>query len=471
MMIKSNRMGATIAAVSVLAMVTACSGPNPAAKRSASIFGGNVDKSNIGLATRAQAALSENDVQQAISLAERAVENTPRDAGFRALLGNCYMAAGRFSSAEAAYKDSLSLLAQQPGVVMKLALVQISMGKSNEALALLQDSQNIVDHADLGLAVALAGNPQGAIQVLEPLAREAGADSRTRQNLALAYALSGDWGQARVVASQDLAADQVDGRIQQWMAMAKPGSQAEQVASFTGIHAVAGDPGQPIRLALNQADAKVRLAEAQSINTLEPQAPEAIQQVAEAQPAPQPIVEPSVPAPVVAAAAEKVEAPVVLADNGSSVTVAVPAAAPTAKPLKSAPRPHKAAPVLANSTPHPGLTAEATRVKDTVANLRRAAIARQTGNSRYVVQLGAYSSKKQVHQAWTKVTNRFGRVGQYTPVTARFDGSKGTFYRLAVKGFTTDRHAMQFCASLKSQGRACFVRSVAGDAPVQFASR
>lgn len=458
-MIKSNRLGTTLAAASVLAMVTACSGPNPTANRSASIFGGDVDKSNIGLATRAQAALAENNVQQAISLAERAVENTPRDAGFRALLGNCYMAAGRFSSAEAAYRDSLTLLPAQSGVILKLALVQISLGKNGEALALLQDGQNYVDHADLGLAVALAGNPQGAVQVLEPLAREPGADARTRQNLALAYALSGNWEQARIVAAQDLAADQVDARIQQWMAMAKPGSQAEQVASFTGFRPAAGDPGQPIRLALNKDDAKVRMAQAQSIATPEPQAPEAIEQVAQVQPTPQPVVDPSAPAPVVVAATEKVEAPVVLASNSSSVTVAVPEAGPA---LASRPR---------KSSPRPGLSAEAVRVKDTVANLRRAALARHTGNSRYVVQLGAYSSKDRVHQAWTKVSARFGRVGQYKPVTARYDGPKGTFYRLAVQGFTNDRHAMQFCASLKSQGRACFVRSVAGDAPVQFASR
>ena len=42
------------------------------------------------------------DGGRAIPLAERAVEKSPRDAGFRALLGNCYLAGGRFASAEAA---------------------------------------------------------------------------------------------------------------------------------------------------------------------------------------------------------------------------------------------------------------------------------------------------------------------------------------------------------------------------------
>jgi len=57
------------------------------------------------------------------------------------------------------------------------------------------------------------------------------------------------------------------------------------------------------------------------------------------------------------------------------------------------------------------------------------------------------------------------------PVTARFAGAKGTVYRLAVKGFNSDREAVNLCASLKRAGANCFVRSVSGDAPVQFASR
>ena len=43
-----------------------------------------------------------------------------------------------------------------------------------------------------------------------------------RLNLALAYALQGDWTVARTVAAQDVAADQLDTRIQQWMTFAKP---------------------------------------------------------------------------------------------------------------------------------------------------------------------------------------------------------------------------------------------------------
>ena len=149
-MTKPNRFGAALAAVSLMAIVTACAGPASSGPRSASIFGGKVDTSNIGLATRAQAALAANDVQGAVSLAERAVENSPRDASIRALLGNAYLAAGRFASAEASYTDSISLVAAQPQIILKLALVQIAQGKNAEARGLLAAAQSVLVPADTG---------------------------------------------------------------------------------------------------------------------------------------------------------------------------------------------------------------------------------------------------------------------------------------------------------------------------------
>ena len=64
-------------------------------------FGGN-QVGDVGLATRALAALNSNNVPMAIDYAERAVAKTPNDAGFRTLLGNAYFAGGRFRSAEIA---------------------------------------------------------------------------------------------------------------------------------------------------------------------------------------------------------------------------------------------------------------------------------------------------------------------------------------------------------------------------------
>ena len=48
-------------------------------------------------------------------------------------------------------------------------------------------------------------------------------------------ALAGDWLASRTIAAQDLPADQLDGRIDQWMALAKPGRTGAQVAAFIGV--------------------------------------------------------------------------------------------------------------------------------------------------------------------------------------------------------------------------------------------
>src|SRR6476619_1948232 len=65
--------------------------------------------SDVGLGLRAVAALNANNVPAAIDFAERAVAKTPGYAQLRALLGNAYFAGGRFHSAEAALRDSLTI--------------------------------------------------------------------------------------------------------------------------------------------------------------------------------------------------------------------------------------------------------------------------------------------------------------------------------------------------------------------------
>jgi cell division septation protein DedD len=104
--------------------------------------------------------------------------------------------------------------------------------------------------------------------------------------------------------------------------------------------------------------------------------------------------------------------------------------------------------------------------------LRKASAPRPAaGKSKAVVQLGAYSSRERVAAAWAKVSGKHGSLKNYVPVTARFTGAHGTVYRLAVKGFDNSKEASGLCASLKRNGRDCFVRAASGDAPVQFASR
>ena len=105
------------------------------------------------------------------------------------------------------------------------------------------------------------------------------------------------------------------------------------------------------------------------------------------------------------------------------------------------------------------------------AQLRRASLQRRLSNSTAVVQLGAYGSPERVAAAWSMAARRYSVLRGYSPVSARFNSSKGLVYRLSVKGFENAGQAKKLCMSLQRSGASCFVRSVAGDAPVRLASR
>ena len=441
------RFGTTLSALAIAAVLSGCA----ANQSRESIFGSKVDRSNIGLATRAQAALASNQHALAVELAEKAVENTPNDAGFRGLLGNCYFAAGRFASAEAAYRDSLALIPAQPQVILKLALVEIAQGKTAQALGVLESARDALEPADYGLAIALAGRAADAVAVLNQAARTNFADARVRQNLALAYGLSGDWMMARTVAEQDVPPEQVDSRIQQWMAMATPSKPSDQVAALTGVTPAAADPGQPTRLALNRAPQPSEAFAKVVIPQAEPQQPVAEEIVA----APPPLL----PEPMPAAVVEAAPAPVVV-EAVQALIEPQPAEVPVVQAAAELPTRFEA----------PAQAADYVGITDTV---RRAAAKarRSSGRSNSVVQLGAYRSPDRVTVAWNQIAKRYPALRDYTPMRAKFSGPNGTVWRLSIKGFASRSEAVDRCEKLQGRGGNCFVRTVAGDAPVQFASR
>ena len=440
--------------VAIATMIAGCAAPH-ARISSATHFGGkaNVD---VGLATHALAALNSNNVPMAIDFGERAVAKSPNDAGFRALLGNAYFAGGRFHSAEQAYRDALTIYPNQPQVILKLALVQIAQGKNRQAVTLLHAGRDLLDASDYGLALALAGRPHEAIAVLEPSAREKGADATVRQNLALAHALAGDWNEARVIASQDVSANQLDARMLQWMQLASPKRASDQVASLLGVTPAALDEGQPVRLALNKDETR----QAEAI----PAAP-VVAQAARVQPAP------ARPAPVQAAPAAPVVAKAV-APAQAPLPVHVASVAPAPPPPRTTTASVAASAVARTKAVFAAVAplAKGSTVKPAKPQAIFAS-ASHVGKFPAVVQLGAYQSPERVITAWNGASLKFAALKAYLPMSARFASPRGIFYRLSVRGFDSRGEANALCSSLRRQGGKCFVRNIAGDAPVQFASR
>jgi Flp pilus assembly protein TadD len=405
----------------------------------------STDISNVGLAIRAEGALASKNYPAAVDFAERAVEFRPEDPAYRAVLGNAYFGSGRFESAATAYKDSLRLNSNQPDVLLKLVLVTIAQGRNAEAIDFLQAGRSMMDAGNYGLALALAGQPAEATTVLEQAARNPAAGARVRQNLALAYALAGQWDQARTVVAQDLPGNLVDSRIQQWMSFATPAHASDQIASLVGVGPAQLDPGQPVRLALNRG-ANTRLAAAAPIPTV----PAVAAPVADAAPAvsaPPPMV--AMASPVAAVEVAPLPEPVFV-EPQVAAAVAPPPPPPAAEPSA----PVRAASYIPKRPP-----------------VRAAVAEKPMPSSTAVVQLGAYSSRDRVQVAWNRLSSRFHMVRNYSPMSARFHGDHGTVYRLSIKGFDSSRDAIALCRDLRKSGGNCFVRTVAGDSPVRFASR
>ncbi len=407
-------------------------------------------------ARNASKALVKKDAPRAIGYAETAVAAQPRDAGYRMLLGQAYLAGGRFASAEASFADTLTLDPNRERAALNLTLSQIAQGKHDAALATLRDYREKLPAADYGLATALAGNPAEAVRVLEVAARAPDANAKTRQNLALAYALAGNWASAKVLAVQDLPPAEADARIVEWASFAKPATASDQVASLLGVRAVA-DGGMPTRLALGVAPAVVQTAQVEAM-AAQPVAPE-----------------PVAPEQVAAAPVAEAPAPVEVA---MAPSVAEPAPAFEVSPVADTPAPAPTPVVVARIVPvihaeraparRPALKAAA--VKPVARPEPVATFAHASGPSRFVVQLGAFSTAAASQRAWSAASGRFG-LASYDPVGGTARLRNASLVRLSVGGFATRGDADRVCGKIRSSGGICFVRAAQGDAPTQWVAR
>jgi len=416
-------------------------------------------------AQKARAAIAKKKFDVAIGLAEAAVSYSPRDAGYRMLLGQAYMGAGRFASAETSFTDVLTLTPDHGRAALNLALVEVARGKKDQALSTLNDYRDRIAGVDYGLALALAGDTKEAVRVLELLARAPDVDARVRQNLALAYALDGQWAPARTMASVDLGAAAADARLLEWAAFARPDGASAQVASLLGVSPIANDYGQPSRLALAPAASR-------TVQTAMPAAPPVFMGTP-------PVMTVPAPAPMVVASAAGVAAP------AFETTARAPAAA---KVIVETPVVDTPPPVFETDGPDqseaPAIVVRAAQATPVRAPLIRAATSparqmivatkprasepvtaakpRPVEAGKFVVQLGAYENAAVSRDAWNRMAPRFG-LGSYDPANATARVGKASFTRLSVGGFANREEATRMCTRIQAAGGKCFVRSMLGD--------
>ena len=415
-----------------------------------------------------EAALAKGDGERGVSLAEASVAQSPREASLRATLGRAYLKNGRFQSATTALSDAVTLGDTSGRTLLALALAQIGSGQNDAALATLENGNNVIPVADLGLALALAGEgDKGSVPLADAL-RAGDKSDKLRANLAYAYALAGRWAESRTIVAMDLPADKVDARMTEWAAAARPEAARQRVASLLGVE-MANDAGQPMQLALNKTEAPVQMASAEPAPMAAPAVAAAAPVEAPINPAPAEVAlasaapadpAPVSPAPVTATAASE-SAPVAelpaLAQSQpvaqaetftppAPVFHAIAVPAPAARPV-----------AMALHTPRAKAKGKSAAPVD-VANGESRGPESRAPSGTHVVQLGAFLSEKNALRAKKAFLGREKSFAAADVEVTKAMVEDRQFWRVSVRGFNANA-ATNKCASIRKSGGACFAHS------------
>ena len=436
-------------------------------------------------AEKAEAALAKENADKAVSYAERAVLENPRDPETRVLLGQAYLKAGRMISARDSLAAAVELGDASPRTALMLALAQTGAGEPRLAVGTINMQGSAIPAADRGLALALAGETARGVEIIASDIRAGNNTPKSRQNLAYAFALDGRWREARAMAAQDVPANEIGDRMTEWASTARPDLYAQRVAALMGAEAVE-DRGMPQQLAL--ANSAPVMA-----------APEPKPQMAVA-PAPAPAREPVL---VAAAPGTEAELPPVKADTAvraapepSTVSLAVVQPAPAAEPKpapipssRTAPKavvvaslpassaarsaaPADSKPALAakpavQPAPAPVKVAAAPKAEPKPAAKPASKPAAKpplpvpAANGTHVAQLGSYASPEAAEAGWKVFQARYANLKGSQPVITKANVDGKDYWRVAAGGF--DRQgANAMCSAVKASGNGCIPIAQAG---------
>jgi D-alanyl-D-alanine carboxypeptidase len=393
-------------------------------------------------ALKAETALAAGKMSEAAQFAEAAVMTDPGNGDYRTLLARVYMQDGRFSAAAAAYADAAELVEFRSDSVISYALAKIAEGDRVGAVAWLTDMADGLPASDLGLALALAGDYDGALYVLGEASRRNDATAQTRQNLSLALALAGRWAQASLVASQDLPMHRVKKRMLEFSSLASQPSKASQIASLMGVK-LRGNAPMPAQLALANFPALPVMAA--NDDTAGP-------------------VVADVGAMVAELAAETQDVPVLVAADASAAKDGIAPAVVFAAfdaPVAA----NRAAAVVQQGADQAELSMEAlAAVFEQEQGQAAAAVApsRQT----WSVQVASLDSADNAKLAWYDVTAHHPAAALYAASTHVARVGVRSYYRLTLDGLATRRDAQRLCNQLQAAKQDCFVRQNGGSQPL-----
>jgi Flp pilus assembly protein TadD len=249
---KTNRVA--VAAFLLLA-VAACA--NEAVERSNEAAAG--DKEVVAALVRAgTASRKRGDYTAAAAFYRRAHDASPKEVEPLIGYGESLVAAGMARESADAFRKALTIDPKNSAALRGLGNALIAQDQSDLAIEQFEKAiavdpkdyraysglgvayDSMADHIkaqeyyyaglqiapddttlrnNLGLSLAFAGHYKGAIEILRPLALRPGAVARDRQNLALAYGLSGDVEQAKKFARLDMDSREVERNLSYYAAL------------------------------------------------------------------------------------------------------------------------------------------------------------------------------------------------------------------------------------------------------------
>ncbi|RPF71951.1 SPOR domain-containing protein [Aurantiacibacter spongiae] len=432
-------------------------------------------------AAMAQDELQEGQTSRAIRLAEAAVLGEPRNAAYRLVLGNAYLDAGRFASAADAFSDAMTLGDNSPRAALSLALALNGEGRFREAATLLNDREGEIAASDLGLALALSGEPERGIQILSNAIRAGQNTVKMRQNLAYAYAVAGRWRESRLMVAQDVPADQVGQRMAAWAQLTHAEAYRARVAQLLDVPANVRDNGQPAQLALGNdpgldhmavnADAAFAAAATMA------EAPRDVEGELPAVTNPEPGLdtygEPREPSPVTFAAAFVGQS----SANGALDAVATDStrfvdspvvqdvsARRSAQSGQNAVERARAEPA-ARSSARLASAHSAARTEPARPVRRTTTIGAPVENATHLVQLGSFASQQAAQRAWGIYVGRYPELANREMVITQAIVRGKRYWRVSAGGFD-NASARAMCSAVSSrEGDGCISWAAANPLP------
>jgi Flp pilus assembly protein TadD len=411
---------------------------------------------DVGKEARLRVARSfqdAGDYASALRLYQQAIAEDPKNVEALVGIGGLYAKLKAFDAARQSFDQALAAAPNNGEALAGMGQVLINQGDAEAALdyftrAAAADPKNPrvfnglglandllghheeaqvsygrgLDHAagdrallnNLALSFMLSKNYETAIRILSGLATADQAGEDSRQNLAMAYGLSGDFASAEKLLALDLTPDQIKGRLYYFRRLQTASPEAQTKALFLGV--------EPAPVIAQETEVKpVAMPEVK---------PEARPEMA-AEAAPE--------APAKAQAVEAAEKP----------APAVAKAAPRLKPAAKAPKPVSPAPKAAPKQPE------------------QAAKQPEQAAKRYSVQLGSYKSEAFALLSFRKLTKAHDDLlhGFSAAVTQVDLGEGGIGYRLYIREITGRAAAEALCGNMQAQKLDCLVRQFPPEAP------